>query len=35
VRRRHGMEVEGEGLLKDLVTIFVFLKALCTIRCFF
>jgi hypothetical protein len=33
--RRHGLEVEGEGLLKDLVVIFVFLRVLCTIRCFF
>jgi hypothetical protein len=34
-RRRHGLEVEDEGLLKDLVVIFVFLKVLCTVRCFF
>jgi hypothetical protein len=25
VRRRHGLEVEDEGLLKDLIVIFVFL----------
>jgi hypothetical protein len=34
-RRRHGLEVEDEGLLKDLVIIFVFLEVLCTVRCFF
>jgi hypothetical protein len=34
-RRRHGLEVEDEGLLKDLVVIFVFLEVLCTIRCFY
>lgn len=34
-RRRHGLEVEDEGLLKDLVVIFVFLELLCTVRCFF
>jgi hypothetical protein len=28
-RRRHGLEVEYEGLLKDLVVIFVFLGVLC------
>jgi hypothetical protein len=28
-RRRHGLEVEDEGLLKDLVVIFVFLRVLC------
>jgi Ni,Fe-hydrogenase I small subunit len=33
--RRHGLEVEDEGLLKDLVVIFVFLRMLCTVRCFF
>jgi hypothetical protein len=33
-RRRHGLEVEDEGLLKDLVVIFVFLRVLCTVRCF-
>jgi hypothetical protein len=33
--RRHGLEVEDEGLLKDLVVIFVFLGVICTIRCFF
>jgi hypothetical protein len=27
-RRRHGLEVEDEGLLKDLVIIFIFLNAL-------
>jgi hypothetical protein len=35
VHRRHGLEVEDEGLLKDLVVIFVFLGVLCTVRCFF
>jgi hypothetical protein len=34
-RRQHGLEVEDEGLLKDLVVIFVFLRVLCTVRCFF
>jgi hypothetical protein len=34
-RRRHGLEVEDKGLLKDLVVIFVFLGVLCTICCFF
>jgi hypothetical protein len=33
--RRHGLEVEDEGLLKDLVIIFVFLGMLCIDRCFF
>jgi hypothetical protein len=32
--RRHGLEVEDEGLLKDLVVIFIFLGVLC-IACFF
>jgi hypothetical protein len=34
-RRRHGLEVEDEGLLKDFVVFFVFLEVLCTVRCFF
>jgi hypothetical protein len=34
-RRRHGLEVEDEGLLKDLIVIFVFFEVLCTVRCFF
>jgi hypothetical protein len=34
-RRRHGLKVEVEGLLKNLVIIFVFLGILCTVRCFF
>jgi hypothetical protein len=34
-RRRHGLEVEDEGLLKDLIVIFVFLEIFCTVRCFF
>jgi hypothetical protein len=29
------LEVEDEGLLKDLVAIFIFLEALCTVRCLF
>jgi hypothetical protein len=33
--RRHGLEVEDEGLLKDLVVIFVFLEIFCTFQCFF
>ncbi|XP_071683790.1 uncharacterized protein [Lolium perenne] len=35
VRHRHGLEVEDEGLLKDLIVIFVFLGMLCTVRGFF
>jgi hypothetical protein len=35
VRRRHGLKVEDEGLLKDLVVIFIFLEVLCTVCCFF
>jgi hypothetical protein len=34
-RRRHGLEVEVEWLLKDLVVIFVFLGVLCTVQCLF
>jgi hypothetical protein len=34
-RRRHGLKVEDEGLLKNLVVIFVFLEVLCTICYFF
>jgi hypothetical protein len=34
-RHRHGMEVEDEGLLKDLIVIFIFLGVLCTVRYFF
>jgi hypothetical protein len=34
-RRRHGLEVEDEVLLKDFIIIFVFLGVLCTVRCFF
>ena len=33
-RRRHGLEVEDEGLLKDRIVIFVFLEVFCTVRCF-
>jgi hypothetical protein len=33
-RHRHGLEVEDEGLLKDLV-IFIFIEIFCTVRCFF
>ena len=33
-RRRHGLEIEDEGLLKDFVVIFVFLEVFCTVRCF-
>jgi hypothetical protein len=32
---RHGLEVEDEGLLKDIVVIFVFLEVHCTVHCFF
>jgi hypothetical protein len=35
VRRRHGLEVEDEGLLKNLIIIFIFLRVLCTVRRFF
>jgi hypothetical protein len=34
-RRRHGLEIEDEGLLKNLIIIFVFLGLLCTVYCFF
>jgi hypothetical protein len=34
-RRRHGLEVEDEGLLKDLIVIFIFLRVLCNVRCFY
>jgi hypothetical protein len=34
-RHRHGLEVEDEGLLKDLIVIFTFLGILCTVWCFF
>jgi hypothetical protein len=34
-RHRHGLEVEDEGLLKDLIVIFIFLEVLCAVRCFF
>jgi hypothetical protein len=33
--RRHGLEIEDEGLLKNLVVIFIFLGVLCTVCCFF
>jgi hypothetical protein len=33
-RCRHGLEVEYEGLLKDLVAVFVFLKVHRTVHCF-
>jgi hypothetical protein len=33
--RQHGLEVDDEGLLKDLVVIFIFLKMLCIVRYFF
>jgi hypothetical protein len=33
--RRHGLDVEDEGLLKDLVVIFIFLGVLCTVCCLF
>jgi hypothetical protein len=31
--RRHSLEVEDGGLLKDLVVIFIFLRVLCTVQC--
>jgi hypothetical protein len=31
----HGLEVEVEGLLKNLVVIFVFLEVFCIVCCFF
>jgi hypothetical protein len=34
-RSRHGLEIEDEGLLKNLVVIFVFLEIFCTVQCFF
>jgi hypothetical protein len=33
--RRHGLEVEDEGHLKDFDVIFIFVEMFCTIRCFF
>jgi hypothetical protein len=33
--RRHGLKVEDEGLLKDLIIIFIFVGVFCTVRCFF
>jgi hypothetical protein len=33
--RQHGLKVADEGLLKDPVVIFVFLRVFYTIRCFF
>jgi hypothetical protein len=35
VHRRHDLEIEDKGLLKDLVVIFIFLEVLCIILCFF
>jgi hypothetical protein len=32
---RHSLEVEDEGLLKDLVVIYIFLKVFYTVHCFF
>ena len=34
-RRRHGLEVEDEGHLKNFVVIFVFVEMFWTVRCFF
>jgi hypothetical protein len=34
VCRRHGLKVKNEGLPKDLVVIFIFLRVLCTVCCF-
>jgi hypothetical protein len=34
-RRRHGLKVEDEGLFKDLIVIFIFLRMLCTVCYFF
>ena len=34
-RRRHGLEIEDEGHLKDLIVIFVFVELFCTVWCFF
>jgi hypothetical protein len=33
-RRRHGLEVEDEEHIKDLVVIFFFIEVLYTVRCF-
>ena len=33
--RRHGLDIEDEGHLKDLVVIFVFFELFCTVCCFF
>jgi hypothetical protein len=34
-RCRYGLEIKDEGLLKDLIVIFIFLGVLSTVRCFF
>jgi hypothetical protein len=34
-RHRHGLEVEDEGLIKDLIAISIFLGVLCVVCCFF
>jgi hypothetical protein len=34
-RRRHGLEVEDEGHLKDFDVIFIFIEMFCSVRCFF
>ena len=34
-RRRHGLKVEDEGHLKNLVVIFIFIELFCTVRCLF
>jgi hypothetical protein len=34
-RHRHGLEIEDEGLLKNLIVIFIFFGVLCTVHCFF
>jgi hypothetical protein len=33
-RRRHGLEVEDKGHLKDFAVIFVFVEVFCIVRCF-
>jgi hypothetical protein len=33
-RRRHVLEIEDDGHLKDLVVIYLFVKVFCTVRCF-
>jgi hypothetical protein len=33
-RRRHGLEVEGEGHLKNFIVTFILVWVFCTLQCF-